>query len=409
MLGGIGAAFGGTAQQFSQGVREREQGITEQKRQELQARQVAMYQDAGAAFKMLQQGNLDGIVSLANDRLQMLNTFPDADPSDTIRILENARAAQAGDPIALRDLATELTSASSAGMAMGILQAPEVDTRVLKPGEQVFRDGEFAYGVDPEPTESFRPLTQQEVIRMGGDPSRMYEINQLTKSVRQIGGGGVTTNIEFPTPVDAATQAMGQGMGVRVNTRIDEATSALQQNANLLSMAQAIADGARTGLGQETLLNLKNLGQSIFGIDIGEGAGQQEVVQAITNQLALQIRNPASGMGLPGATSDRDINFLLRAVPGLSRTPEGNALLIEILIRQNQFKIDIVNEQQRLISENNGAVPADLDTKLIRFGQQYNLVDQKLREDIEQAISGIQGQGGEPSIIDLINMYPGAQ
>ena len=67
MLGGIGAAFGGTAQQYAQGLRQREQGITEQKRAELQARQRAMYQDANAAFQLLQQGDLDGIIRLADD------------------------------------------------------------------------------------------------------------------------------------------------------------------------------------------------------------------------------------------------------------------------------------------------------------------------------------------------------
>jgi uncharacterized protein YjgD (DUF1641 family) len=131
MLGGIGAAFGGTAQQYSQNIRQREQQMTQRKREELQARQQAMYQDAGAAFKLLQQGDLDGIISLANDRLELLQTFPDADPSDTMRILENAMAAKAGDPIAISNLAKELTSAASVGYASGILKRPEVDSVVV--------------------------------------------------------------------------------------------------------------------------------------------------------------------------------------------------------------------------------------------------------------------------------------
>jgi hypothetical protein len=130
MLGGIGAAIGGTAQQYAQGIRQREQQMTQRKREELQARQIAMYQDAGAAYQLLLQRDFDGIINLANDRLEILQTFDDADPSDTMRILENAIAAKAGDPIARRNLSLELTSAESAGRAMGILQAPEADTRV---------------------------------------------------------------------------------------------------------------------------------------------------------------------------------------------------------------------------------------------------------------------------------------
>ena len=201
MLGGIGAAFGGTSQQYAQGIRQREQQMTQRKREELQARQIAMYQDAGAAYQLLLQRDFDGIINLANDRLEILQTFDDADPSDTMRILQNAMAAKAGDPIALRDLATELTGAASAGRAMGILQAPEADTRVLKPGEQVFRDGEFQYGV-PAETEA------QQRSNYGLTPS-YFEDEQGNIRLAQPSSTGGMQFIELPegiTPVLPASQ-----------------------------------------------------------------------------------------------------------------------------------------------------------------------------------------------------------
>ena len=48
-----------------------------------------------------------------------------------MRIRDNAIAARQGDPIALRELATELTSAVSTGYATGILRRPEVDSVVV--------------------------------------------------------------------------------------------------------------------------------------------------------------------------------------------------------------------------------------------------------------------------------------
>jgi hypothetical protein len=135
ILGGLGAAYGGTAQQYAQGIQQREQGLTEQKRAELEARQRAMYQDGYQAFMMLgdpdKDGdeNLDGIISLANDRLEMLSTFQDADPSDTMEVLNLASAAKAGDSSALPRLTQILYGAANTAVSMGIVPqqaAPEI-------------------------------------------------------------------------------------------------------------------------------------------------------------------------------------------------------------------------------------------------------------------------------------------
>ena len=252
MLGGIGAAFGGTAQQYAQGLRQREQGITEQKRAELQARQQAMYQDAGAAFQLLQQGDLDGIISLADDRLELLQTFPDADPSDTMRIRDLAIAARQGDPIATRNLATELTSATSAGYAMGILQRPEVDTRVLKPGEQVFRNGEFAYGVEPEAEESFEILTPEQVRLEGLDPTKTYQRNIETGQISQIGGGGTTVNVGNATE--------GERKAGTLANRLDFAMAQINDVISLNPEAQMPGKAATMldAMGMDYLVRLAN-------------------------------------------------------------------------------------------------------------------------------------------------------
>ncbi len=134
LLMGLGAAIGGTGPQFIQGLDQRDRQRTEQKRAELQARQQAMYQDAATGLQLLSAGDLDGLIALGEDRLQLLQTYPDADPSDTQRIVQNARFAKQGDPVALRNLATELTTATSRGMSMGIIKMPEAQ---IIPGSSV--------------------------------------------------------------------------------------------------------------------------------------------------------------------------------------------------------------------------------------------------------------------------------
>ena len=118
ILGGLGAAYGGRAQEYAQGIQQREQGLTEQKRAELEARQRAMYEDANTAFGFLSNPELnyeqraDNIIRLAEDRLDALSNYPDADPSDTLQVLELANQMKDGtDPTAVTRLAQILTPA----------------------------------------------------------------------------------------------------------------------------------------------------------------------------------------------------------------------------------------------------------------------------------------------------------
>jgi hypothetical protein len=66
-----------------------------------------------------------------------------------------------------------------------------------------------------------------------------------------------------------------------------------------------------------------------LGIDIGEQLDAKQAAAALSKEMAMQMRNPAGGAGMPGAMSDADRRFLEQTVPGLSQTPGGNKLIIE--------------------------------------------------------------------------------
>lgn len=110
-LQGIGAALSGTIPQFQQEM----QQLSE-------ARTKAMYQDAGAAYQMLQGNNYQGIIDLANDRLSILRRLPGSDPSDTQRVLQLAQNAMAGDTNAKAQLYDVLGNAYSTGVSRGLTQ-----------------------------------------------------------------------------------------------------------------------------------------------------------------------------------------------------------------------------------------------------------------------------------------------
>jgi hypothetical protein len=135
LLRGLGAAFSNTVPQFrDQMLQEeenayirsgREREAQMQRAEMTQARQRAMYQDAESALKLLAAGDLDSVISLGRERIELLKNFPDADPSDTVRITQLAQLSRAGDRNAYQSLQRELLGAVNRGMAMGYITPPQ--------------------------------------------------------------------------------------------------------------------------------------------------------------------------------------------------------------------------------------------------------------------------------------------
>lgn len=208
----------------------------------------------------------------------------------------------------------------------------------------------------------------------------------------------LSSNREFPSPRNAAqpetvvnvntqgesaaTKRFGENIGERAGERVDMAEEAIDQNVLLDRVSLALERGAGTGTGEETFLNLKGIGENIFGMDF-EGVPEQEVIRTIQNQMALRLRNPDSGMGLPGSTSNRDLQFLKDSVVGLARSEEGNELLIDFMKRQNNMKVDVVAEQNRIINENNGVVPSDLDSRIMEYVNDYDFFTPEERTQLQ--------------------------
>ena len=361
VLGGLGAAMGGTAQQYAQGVRQREQGLTEQKRAELEARQKAMYQDAGAAFQLLQAGDLDGIIGLAEDRLQLLQTFPDADPSDTMRVLQNAMAARDGDPMALRDLATELTSATSRGMAMGILQRPEVDERVLKPGETVFRNGVQAYGLpseapqEPAAVQSLR-IRAQEAGLAPGTP----EYSDFMRS----GGGerGPLVTVDTGGPSDELNKLVDtQLAGYMEQAAVSSA--AAPQLQLLSQLAPLTSEGMIPAALSRMFPTFNDANQAFIGV---------------TNQVLPSLRVPGSG-----AQSDKDIDVLLNSIGPLSASAETKQLLIQSMMQKNSINQLLADVTQQVID---GTLTRPQATAQIRQINSQSIISPALQQAMNRII-----------------------
>lgn len=89
-----------------------------------------------------------------------------------------------------------------------------------------------------------------------------------------------------------------------------------------------LLNGLQTGKLTPAATQISALADSL-GVSIDPNLPAKQAAEALSNEVALQLRNPSGGAGMPGALSDKDREFLASMTPGLGKTPEGNKLIIE--------------------------------------------------------------------------------
>lgn len=121
------------------------------------------------------------------------------------------------------------------------------------------------------------------------------------------------------------------------------ARKARQNNAKLDRLEQMFATatpGRLAPLANNMKAWAQGAGIDLESIGVTDTTSEADSIAAITNQMALALRNPAGGEGMPGALSDKDRDFLMASVPGLQKTPGGNQKIIEYMRRMNNRSIE---------------------------------------------------------------------
>jgi len=90
-----------------------------------------------------------------------------------------------------------------------------------------------------------------------------------------------------------------------------------------------------------------------IGFEADESLPMAEAFRAMSNVAALRLRNPASGLGLTGNTSDRDVRFLKEATAGLGNTREANYIILIAQRAKARRQMDLAELKADHILENN--------------------------------------------------------
>lgn len=146
-----------------------------------------------------------------------------------------------------------------------------------------------------------------------------------------------------PSTREAALAQYDQGVqkdfADRRRSIFDAADQSQGRISNLQQLSQLLAqhDG---GALSPTGLQLAKYGNSL-GLKIDPQLGNKEAAVALGNQIALELRNPAGGAGMPGALSDGDRQFLASMVPGLATSAQGRGTMIRASMAVEQRKQEV--------------------------------------------------------------------
>lgn len=184
-----------------------------------------------------------------------------------------------------------------------------------------------------------------------------------SQAVNQLGGGGAAMpqgvspgqGGQFGRAPSAGEQSYDTAMGTRFATQYDNLQSGAANARDMLGMydlaEQALNSGVRTGIGAEAELTLRQLGAAM-GMDTNpEKVSGGELIRAVQNRMALIMRNPEGGMGMPGAISDRDIKFLKDSQIGIDRTPEGNRQMLQAFRAIEQRKVQVAELADQYVQQ----------------------------------------------------------
>jgi hypothetical protein len=125
----------------------------------------------------------------------------------------------------------------------------------------------------------------------------------------------------------AEAKKVGEGMGT-IYIDLQKAGASAPTKLGKLDRMEQLMEGVNTGKLAPAMTQISSVAEAL-GFKIDPKLGPKQALEGLTAEIALDLRNPAGGAGMPGAMSDKDREFLMSMPPGLSKTREGNKLIIQ--------------------------------------------------------------------------------
>jgi hypothetical protein len=256
-------------------------------------------------------GNVRGLIGLAMD--------PWA-PAASRGVIDAMLQQRLGPQFGFQTLpdGTILRTDPRAGTVSPVYQAPVKKGFEQLNGHLYATDPIAGSAIDATPNlpAGYRPATDQERTAYGVAAGIPLVIGPDGKPTAM----GPQTVVNNQNGENAFDKTIGEGQGKMFLGMAEDGPAAQADLGRIGALRQNLAKlpGGFLG-GAQQIANS-------WGLKIGQNAGNVEAANAILSQLV-----PAQRQGMPGAASDRDVQMFRDALPKLSNTPEGNALILDTM------------------------------------------------------------------------------
>ena len=192
------------------------------------------------------------------------------------------------------------------------------------------------------------------------DPQKIFSrfgqegLNAVAKKAEQlVEAKRPVTNITNPVTVNMQ-KGFGEDLVGTITANQKAARTALSTLGTVDNMKMLLDEGVKTGFGQETLLKLGQAGQLFDPNFNTRGLAGQEAFQAFSTQIVLpQVKQ------LGVNPTDTDLKFINTGSAGLSKTVDGNKLLLDTLALKLQREQDLGKFSNQWLATNSRLVKTD--------------------------------------------------
>lgn len=221
--------------------------------------------------------------------------------------------------------------------------------RVMTPGSTLIGPDHQPIYQAPTKPEPVQESTMAKLLRERnalpeGHPDRaIYEEALKRQSTHQPPIATVT----LPPQEKKFDEAVGKEFGdqyaglMRADMNAPANVAKYQRLGQLLKQA---GTGRFTQTTTEIKAMAKGLGIDLNAMGVADNVAPAQAATALANQLALEMRNPQGGAGMPGALSDKDREFLLQMIPSLESDPNAWPKMIEYRVKLAQREQQVAKQ-----------------------------------------------------------------
>jgi hypothetical protein len=264
-----------------------------------------------------------------------------------------------------------------ARLAPILMQSPEgraelaaivASQKAMRPETVSIKEGETLYTVPTEPGQTYKPIASGgEKPRpftgdLGNAANALYQTDDPAKIFARYGQPGIDAveqraikmteakrpKIDVTAPV---TINMREGFGKNLTEDLTANLRAGRAAGNTLgtvqSMKALIEEGTKTGFGQETMLQLGRAAQAFDPNFKVAGIAGAEAFQGLSNSVILpEVKK------LGANPTDTDLKFIVQGSANLSKSPQGNLILLDTLELKLMREQDMARFSNQWLAQN---------------------------------------------------------